>query len=176
MQNNLPTINLIKNQQIPLLDKFLNWTLTVGRLIIIITEVVAVIAFVYRFSLDDRLVNLHSSIKQQQNIISVMKSDEDKYRNLQERISLASTFSAKGLKDNQTIINVMDLIAGQAKISNFTVNKDRLSLGVDVVSVAALSSFIDSLKGYHNIASISIDNIENKPSLGLSVAITAMLK
>ncbi len=176
MPNSLSSINLAKNTQIPVFDKFLDWVLTIGRLIVIITEVVAVIAFVYRFSLDERLVELHSAIKQKQNIISILKSDENKYRNLQDRIAIASTFSTKAIASNQTIAGIVSLIPDQIKISNLLLNKDRVNLSINVVSVSSLENFIKSLKNYHNIKSISVDNIENKPSIGLSVNITAILK
>lgn len=176
MPNNPPSINLAGNKQISLFDKFMNWTLTIGRLIVIVTEVVAVIAFVYRFSLDEKLVELHSAIKQQQNIISVLKNDESKYRNLQDRLALAATFSAKGIKTNQTFTNIVGLMPSQAIINNLILNKDRVNIDVNVTSVSSLANFIDPLKGYSGIKSISIDNIENKPSVGLSVNITAVLK
>ena len=176
MSNSLPLINLAKNKQVPVLDKFLNWVLTIGRLIVIVTEMVAVIAFLYRFSLDENLVNLHSAIKQKQNVVSVLKSDESKYRNLQERIAVASNFSTKAIGSNQTITDIINLIPDQIKINNLLLNKDRVNLSINVASVSSLGNFINSLKSYNNIKSISIDNIENKPSISLSVDITAMLK
>jgi hypothetical protein len=176
MSNNLPSINLAKDKQIPLFDKFMNWVLTIGRLIVIVTEVVAVIAFIYRFSLDEKLVNLHSAIKQKQNIVSVLRNDENKYRNLQDRIALAASFSEKGLKTSQTIKDIVGLIPSQTTINNLIINKDRINISINTVSVSSLSDFINSLKNYNSIKSISIDNIENKPSIGLSVDITAMLK
>jgi len=176
MPNNLPSINLVQNKQIPLVDKFMNWALTIGRLIVIITEVVAVIAFVYRFSLDEKLVDLHSVIKQKQNIISVLKQDENKYRNLQDRIAIAATFSEKATHSNQTIADIVSLIPDQVRINNLIFKKDQVNIDVDVISVSALADFIDPLKSYRDIKSISIDNIENKPSVGLSVNISALLK
>lgn len=176
MPSNLSSINLVKNRQIPLFDKFINWALTVGRLIVILTEIIAIIAFVYRFSLDEKLVELHSAIKQKQNIVSVLKTDEDKYRNLQDRIALATTFSAKGSKTSKTIVDIASLIPSQVMINDLILNKDRVNIGVNVISVSSLANFIDPLKNYTGIKSISVDNIENKPSIGLSVDITAMLK
>jgi len=176
MPDNLPSINLAKNKQTSPLDKFMNWTLTIGRLIVIVTEIVAVIAFIYRFSLDEKLVDLHSAIKQKQNIISVLKNDESKYRNLQNRIAIAATFSEKGTKISQTITDIASLIPTQVKIGNLILNKNQVSISADVVSVLSLKNFTDSLKGYHGIKSISIDSIENKPSIGLSVNITTLLK
>src|SRR3989344_3965746 len=136
MPNNLPSINLIKNKQIPLFDKFMNWALTIGRLIVIITEVVAVLAFVYRFSLDEKLVDLHSEIKQQRNIVFALKNDENKYRNLQDRLAIASTFSAKGTKTNQTITDIVSLISNQAIINNLIFNKDRVNIDADITSIS----------------------------------------
>lgn len=176
MPNNLLSINLAKNKQIPLFDKFINWALTIGRLIIIITEVIAVIAFVYRFSLDERMVVLHDAIKQKQIVISAEKNNENKYRNLQDRLALAETFSTKAIKSNQNITDIISLIPQQVKINDFILNKDRVNLNIDVISVSSLDDFINSLKSYRGIKSINIDNIENKPSVGLSVDITTMLK
>lgn len=176
MPNDLPSINLVKNKQIPLFDKFMDWTLTIGRLIVIVTEVVAVIVFIYRFSLDEKIVNLHSAIKQQQNIISVLKNDESKHRNLQDRIALASTFSTKATSSDRNITGIISLIPNQVRISNFILNEDQVKLSVDIASISSLENLVNSLKGYSGIKSISIDSIENKPSIGLSIDITAMLK
>ena len=176
MPNTLPSINLVKNKQIPLFDKFMDWALTVGRLIIILTEIVAVAAFIYRFSLDERLIDLHSSIKQKQTLVSLLKADEDKYRNLQDRIALASTLSEKNAKTNKIVLNIIELIPGGVKINNLILNKDRITIDADTNSVLALTNFINFLKDYPDIKSVSIDNIESKPLIGLSVTVTTMLK
>ena len=176
MPESSPSINLIKNKQIPFFDKFMDWALTVGRLIVILTEIVAVLAFVYRFSLDERLIDLHSSIKQKQTLVSLLKADEDKYRNLQDRIALASTLSEKNAKTNKIVLNIIELIPGGVKINNLIFNKDRITISADTSSVSSLTDFINFLKDYPSIKSVSIDNIENKPSIGLSVTVTTMLK
>ena len=176
MSNNLSSINFIKNKQIPLFDKFMNWALTAGRLLVIITEIVAVSAFIYRFSLDERLIDLHSAIKQKQTLISLLKQDENKYRNLQDRIVLASSLLEKNAKTNKIVFDIVGLTPQGTKIDNLTFNKDRITINVNINSVSSLTDFINSLKDYPDIKSISIDNIENKPSIGLSVTVTAMLK
>lgn len=176
MPDNLSSINLIKNKQIPLFDKFMNWALTVGRLIVILTEIVAIAAFIYRFSLDEKLIDLHSSIKQKQNLISLLRQDEDKYRNLQDRIALASDLMEKNAKNNKIVFDIVGLVPQGATIDNLTFNKDKLSLSADVNSVSSLTNFINALKDYPDIKAVSIDNIENKQTGGLLVTVTAILK
>lgn len=176
MTNNSPSINLVKNNKIPVFDKFMNWALTVGRLIVILTEIVAVLAFVYRFSLDEKLIDLHDAIKQKQTLVSLLKQDEEKYRNLQDRIVLASTFSEKGTKTNKAVFDIVDLIPSEIKLNNLTLNQDRINISVNASSISSLTDFVNPLKSYPEIKSISIDNIENKLSSGLSVTITIILK
>lgn len=176
MPNNLSSINLIKNKQIPLFDKFMNWALTAGRLIVIITEVIAVAAFIYRFSLDERLIDLHSAIKNKQTLISLLKQDEDKYRNLQDRIALASNLSEKNTKTNKIILNIIGLIPQGVRLDSLTFNKDKIAINANANSVSSLTNFVNLLKDYPDIKSVSIDNIENKPFIGLSVIVTTMLK
>lgn len=176
MSNNLSSINLIKSKQIPLFDKFMNWTLTVGRLIIILTEIVALLAFIYRFSLDERLIDLHSSIKQKQVLISLLKQDENKYRNLQDRIALASDLSEKNIKTNKIILDIIGLIPQGVGINNLIFNKDKVSINANANSISSLTDFINLLTNYPDIKSVSITNIDNKSAIDLSVNVTAMLK
>jgi len=176
MPESLPSINLARNKQLPFIDKFMNWALTVGRLIVILTEVVAVAAFVYRFSLDEKLSDLHTAIKQKQTIIALLKQDESKYRNLQGRIALAASTSEKIFKTNEIIKDIVNLGSQGALINDLTLNNDRININLNIISISALNDFVDALKNYPDIKSISIDNIESKPSMGLKVDITVMLK
>lgn len=176
MPDNLSSINLIKNKQIPLFDKFMNWALTVGRLIVILTEIVAIAAFIYRFSLDERLIDLHAGIKDKQTLISLLKQDEDRYRNLQDRIALASDLMEKNAKTNKVIFDIVGLVPQGTTIESLAFNKDKLTLSTDINSVSSLTNFINALKDYPDIKAVSIDNIENKPSGGLLVTVTAILK
>ena len=176
MPSSLPSINLIKNKQIPLFDKFMNWALTVGRLIVILTEIVALFAFVYRFSLDEKLIDLHSAIKQKQILISLLKQDENKYRNLQDRIVLASSLLEKNAKTNKIVLDIVGLTPQGVRIENLTFNKDKLTINANINSVSSLTDFINVLKDYPDIKAVSIDTIENKPTGGLLVTVTTMFK
>lgn len=176
MPNSPQSINFIHSKQIPIFDKFMNWALTVGRLIVIITEIVALLAFVYRFSLDEKLIDLHSAIKQKQALISLLKKDENKYRNLHDRIALASDFSEKSIKTNKIIQNIIDLIPLGIIINDWTLNKEKINMSLNMPSASKLSELVNNLKNSSEIKSISIDNIENKPSIGLLVTITTVFK
>ena len=170
------SINLVK-KDVPFLDKFMVWALTIGRFLVVVTELVALSAFIYRFSLDRQLIDLHSKIKQQQAIVGYFKKNEETYRNLQDRLTLSSTFSKLGDTTLQTFKDITDFTPKDILFNNFGLYQNRISMNATAYSTTSLSTFINSLNSYKKIQSVSIDSIENKTSSGfIVVSITASLK
>ena len=61
--------------------------------------------------------------------------------------------------------------------NNLSLFEDRIKIDANVASVTSLSTFVNSIKNYSAIDSVSIDKIENKPSSAVIViSITATLK
>src|ERR1035437_3785993 len=99
MAKNSASINLLRNDKKETVEHIINWAVTIGRILIVVVELAALAAFLYRFTLDSQLQDLHSKIKQEQTILEVQKKNEDTYRNLQDRLSLISSFSKNGEKN-----------------------------------------------------------------------------
>src|SRR5713226_8720413 len=98
------TINLLPKQGEGLVTQFLSWALTVGRLLIILTETLALGTFLYRFGLDMKIVDLHDQIKTNSFIVKSFAPAEKTYRTLQNRLSLAKKYD--GMSDSMpTIFN-----------------------------------------------------------------------
>ncbi len=171
------SINLLKNKEIGFFDKFINWVLTIGRLVVIVTELVALSAFLYRFSLDRRLIDLRGNIKQEQTVVRFLSTNEDKYRNLQERLGLISDFSNLNKDKVKLFGDIIGFTTKGVTFNNFTLYRDRISIVADTQSTASLTSFVNALKTYPSVDTISIDKIENKPTSALiTVSITVLLK
>lgn len=170
-------INLLTTKRVSFFERFINWTLTIGRIVVILTELIALSAFLYRFSLDQQLIDLHSKIKQEQAIVAYLKNNEETYRNLQDRLTVASNFSQIG-SSRIKIFNDLIAFAPQGLIfDEFSLNNERLRISAQIYSVSALSSFVDSLKKYNQIEKVMIDKIQNKAASGvLNVTINATLK
>lgn len=177
MVNKLPSINLLKTKEESFLNKFIRWALTIGRLVVIITEGVALAAFIYRFSLDKQLVDLNDKIKSEQSIVKSFKNNEDKYRNLQERLALASKLSITGESSVKIFDDVFSFAPKDFIFSNFIMSEDRIKIDANVGSIPSLAAFISNIKNYPNITSVNLDKIENKvANATISVTIIANLK
>lgn len=177
MPSKLHSINLLKNKEADFFGEFIKWALTIGRLVVIITEIIALSAFVYRFSLDRRLIDLRSEIKQKQTIISAQKNNEEKYRDLHDRLYLASNFSNLSQEGYKTLTDILNLTPQGITLNNLVLAKDKINIDASVLIASSLSLFVNSLKNYPSIETISIDNIENRPQTNfIVVTITATLK
>ena len=176
LQKKSDSINLLKRET-PFLDRFMNWALTVGRLLVILTEIVALSAFVYRFSLDRQLIDLHSKINQEQAIVNYLKGSEDTFRNLQGRLVLASTSTSLSSQRLKILNDVVKFAPTGFAFTTLSLYEDRIRIEANVDSVASLTKFVNGIKDYPAIDTISIDKIENKPSSAvITINLTATLK
>lgn len=169
-------INLVK-KNISFTDKFLNWALSAGRVVVIATEIVALSAFAYRFFLDRQLIDLHAKIKQEQAIISFSKESEEKYRNLQDRIGTAQRFSQLANDEVKVLTDILKLAPAGTTFDNLTTSDTTVKINAGFSRISQLGAFVDSLKSYPSMANVSIEKIENIPSSSLiTVSITGNLK
>lgn len=170
------SINLVV-ENVSFFDRFINWALTVGRVIVILTELIALLAFLYRFSLDQQLIDLHAKIKQEQAVVEYLKDNEDTFRNIQNRIALASTLGTSS-KQNVKIVNDVISFAPPGMTFNELSDQDgRLKINASTISVSSLSEFVNKLRSYPEIKSVIVEKIENRTSsASIALTITAVLK
>ncbi|HZE87151.1 MAG TPA: hypothetical protein VE090_02985 [Methylomirabilota bacterium] len=173
----IKSINLLPNKGDDLINDFLGWALTVGRLLIIVTETLALSVFAYRFSLDRQIIDLHDKIKTESIIVQNFKSGEDTYRNLQAR--LASVDQYDTLSDTTLTItkDIIDMGRNKVTFKNLIVGTNTAEIDVQAPSATSLSLFTQALKNYPNITGVSVDRVENKTSSAIiNVSITGQLK
>lgn len=172
-----PSINLFKSRKGNFFDRFMKWALTIGRVVVILTEAIALSAFLYRFSLDRQLIDLHDEIKQKQALVKLLKNNEDTFRNLQEHLTAAATLSETG-KQTVTLFNeISNFSTVDLVFNNVLLSENQIRVDASVQSVATLTGFIKKLREHPRIASVSLDKIENKTTSAIIiVSITATIK
>ncbi len=177
MANTLNSINLLPNKGEGFLSQFLDWALTIGRLLVILTETVALGTFIYRFSIDMKIIDLHDQIKQESLIVKNLKDSEDIYRNLQDRLALAKKYDSAGSTTPTTLRNIIEMGRGRITFRSILVSSGAVRIEAQAASSISLSQFIQALKNYPEVTGLSIDHVDNKPSSALiNVGITAGIK
>jgi len=172
-----PAINLLKDQSGNYVDRFVNWALSVGRVVVILTEVIALSAFLYRFSLDRQLIDLHTAIKQKQAVVIYLKENEETYRNLQNRLSLSTNLSKTGAEKTDTLKDIIAFTPVGVTFNSIAVQEDRVRIEAFAASASPLSDLVKAFKNYSKILNVIVEKIENRPSsASVNMSITATLK
>lgn len=149
--------------------KFLKWVLTVGRYIIIVTELVVVVAFLSRFKLDRDLTDLNEKIKQQQAIINASSQFEKKFRFLQKRLSTIEGLRRTQLETGQVLTELANLIPINVSLSNFVVAGKEVSLIATALSEEGLATFLKNLKNSPKFDKLTISSLKSETKTGLGI-------
>lgn len=177
MEQHSPSVNLLKTKGNSFADRFISWALTIGRMVIILTETIALTAFLYRFILDRQIIDQKDQIAQKAAQIKLFDKNEKEYRNLQDRLQLISQLQNQASKETILIKDVLGAASSGILFNTVSVSSESIHVDTNVQSVAALTSFVNKLKQNPQIASVSIDKIENKTlSATIVVGITAKLQ
>ncbi|HVZ67468.1 MAG TPA: PilN domain-containing protein [Patescibacteria group bacterium] len=169
-------INLIGKSEVSFRDDILKWAISVGRIIIVVTELVAVGALAYRFTIDRKIVDLHDQIKKADLFVEAQAAKEADYRSIQNRLANIKTIDT----DAENKISIMKEIlasmsTGDFSSTNLTVSQKSININGVAFSIFPINNFIEELKKNPNVTSISLDDISSTDE-GVKFKMTIELK
>lgn len=172
-----PSINLAKNRGESVSQRVMTFALTIGRVLVIVTEAIALGAFLFRFGLDRQLVDLHDRITQEQAIVNILKPNEIIYRNLQERLKLSSNL-VDLTNGNETLFqDIIAMLPADMAVTTISLSDTTIHIQGSVSTLVSLSGLIKKLKSDTRIDSVSLDKIENKSAEGvINFVVTVTMK
>jgi len=169
-------LNLLKSRKKDTVDTIINWSITIGRFMVIAVELVALSAFLYRFSLDRQIIDLNSKIKQQEAAIQLLKDNEIQYRNLHERLASASTLSTTSMQKIKVFQNIVDLLPQNILLNTLSVLENKITINVSSRDTSSLKQFVNSLKTYPQISKLFLNSIGVKDASGLTLTLVANIQ
>ncbi len=149
--------------------KFLKWLLTVGRWIIITTELIVIMAFLSRFKFDRDLTNITEDIKQKQAIITSSTDLEKEFRLLQKRLITIKTLNKNRYEANKVLSFLTELTPVGVKIDNLNLAKNEIALNANANSEFSLASFLSNLKNSPEIKTVNLYQVSSDSDRGLGV-------
>lgn len=136
--------------------KFLKWALTVGRYIVIFTELIVILAFLSRFKLDRDLTDLYERIEQKQAIIESAKEFEDDFRLLQKKISVIKELEADQLDTSLLMQKLTPLVPANVVLTNLNFKSHRLEVSAETASEVSLRTFLNNLLNSSSFGELSL--------------------
>lgn len=110
------------------LSRLMNWAITYGRYIMIGTEVIVLVAFISRFSLDRKLTDLREEIAQKQIILEANQDFEQEYKHLQETIAKVKVLLTNQEKILTNFYQIAAILPVDVIIESYKTEKNSIDL------------------------------------------------
>ncbi len=159
------------------IGRFLQWALTIGRYLVIFTEMVVIFSFATRFTLDRQITDLNSALHQKEIIILSYGDLETQVVNLQKKIG-------SYLQVEQQV-NIADAFASLTQITppdvsltELTVTRTSILFSGVSKSSNSLDLLINNIQLSRSFSDVAVDKLEssNDQDPGFKFVIRANIK
>lgn len=148
--------------------RFFKWVTSVGRIVIVFTELIVIGAFLSRFWLDRKNSDLSDTLRQQKAILGSTEEFERDYVSLQQRLKFIKNFYKTEPKYVESLNSLIQSIPDGIYFQNisFSTGEKTAEITANVESFSyqedAIIDFIVNLKLNPDISSVNVQKIEKK--------------
>lgn len=144
----------------------LAWALTFGKWAVIVTQLIVMVAFLWRFALDRQLTNLRKEIDQQKAIIASYSQVEGSFTMMQKRVAFASAAYQQQAKLAKTIEILQAVTPQDVWYDRLSVTNKSVNLTAYSSSLPGFSLFLAALQRRPEFTSVSVGSIEDGGTKG----------
>jgi len=170
-------INLLgqEQQEHSPMGRFISWVTTYGRYIMVTTEMIVLVAFLSRFSLDRQLTDLKDEIQQKQDIIAANQDLEIDFRQTQDSLNkIKALLTAQEIPTN-TINTLHMLLPSGTYFQSLSINDNKITSQVVSLTVQSFSQFLINLSATKQLSTIEIGTVDKQTVAGIQYTLTAQL-
>lgn len=151
------------------------WVLTVGRYVMVFTELIVISAFLLRFGLDTRLTNLNEQLKQKQAIISSYGDLEVKFKHLQDQLDKVKT-ADEAIKIDEALDHISQITPLDATYKSITINQDGVALQGKVLSEVGLATLLTRAQSSKQFSDVNLENVNSSTEKEQAIIFRMSLK
>ena len=177
MPKNKSSINLLPQEEFDasIMGRLLRWAMGTFRIIVIITEMIVMAAFLSRFWLDARNSDLNDSISVKNAQIAAQSGFEKQFRNIQKKLSIFKGL-AQVKKSAATLEKIAGKVPGDVTISSISLEQNKGQVKGVSGSEQGIAQLVSNLRAdtFFKTATLGqINSAEDNESLTVfTVAIT----
>jgi len=154
------SINLLPQEEFDasLLGRTLKWAMGSFRIIVILTEMVVMAAFLSRFWLDAQNASLDDSIKIASAQISTQSNFEKEFRGVQQKLSIYKQIAADSTQSAKLDL-VSSKIPSDLTLSSISIQGNLTQIKGTAGSEIGVAQFISNLKSDPTVKKADLDSI-----------------
>lgn len=151
-------INLIPKDsfEFSTLGKILSWTTTTGRVLVVLTEFIVLLAFGSRFYFDKKVNDLSETILQKQVQIQAFAETEKTMRRIIAKQAPVDNYLIKNITFSQRYDSLAKLIPSGVSLEKLTIDKNGMGMVGESTSELGFAQLLRSVKKMTGIANLSM--------------------
>jgi len=149
-------------------SRIILWLTTVGRYVIVFTELIVISAFLSRFWLDRTNADLSEAVRQQKAILESTSKFEKDYSALQKRLKLIRNLYTSQPEYESSLTALVESTPDDITYTNLSLSRDTSNNEVSATVTlyafkeTSIVDFITNLMANSKISSVDIKTIEKK--------------
>jgi Tfp pilus assembly protein PilN len=165
-QKRKESINLLpeKGFESTTTGRILAWILTTFRVIVIVTEMIVMAAFLSRFWLDAQNSDLNEKIQQKQAVLSASQNFEQEFNATQKRLKVFSSLIAGQINSHKSSSEIVESLPADVVLTNMSIKKDSIVISGSTPNEKSIQQLIVNLNSKENFKDFSISNISTSLS------------
>lgn len=161
-------INLLPQEEFEAstLGRILHWAMGTFRIIVIVTEIIVMAAFLSRFWLDAQNSDLNDAIKVKSAEVSAQSEFEKEFRGLQNKLNIFKSISQSS-RPSDRLDSITSKLPGDVSLSSFASEEGGVQIKGLAGSEIGLAQLLSNLKSETSFKSVelgSVNSAENNPA------------
>lgn len=157
---------LAKSLQTNTLGRMLAWILSSFRIIVIVTEIIVMIAFLSRFWLDAQNSDLNEDLKNKTRIIEESEGFIQEFKDVQNRLVIAGLIVSQG-SYSQIVKDITPLLPKNLYLTQISLSNDGLNLSGSSLESVAIHQFVINLHASNLFSQVGLQEITSDKDVDL---------
>lgn len=141
--------------------KLLKWALSIGRYIVVFTELIVISAFLYRFGLDRKLMDINEQIEAKKKTIVSYGDLETNFRSLQAKLIGISQAEKNSLDISAILTGLSEITPLDTTYNSIDVAGQKVSLEGQTLSETGLATLLTKAQESQIFSGVSLDNVSS---------------
>lgn len=171
------SVNLLEHEDLDdsVVNRLISWAVTYGRYIMIGTEIIVLLAFISRFSLDRKLTDLREEISQKQIILRANLPFEQEFKTVQKKLETVKKLLNKQTQTGDTLFLIQTLLPPDVYLSEFQISQNNVSFSAIAGTTDSFSLFLNKITSQKELTNVELTDIRKNPLSGVEFHITAVV-
>lgn len=153
-------INLLEKKSVGILDKLTFFGLNYLRYIIVITQLVVIGVFFYRFQIDQRIIDLKEGVEQKKEIVKIVLPLLNEVLKIDKKTSVISETILKQKKFSEMVDYFMASFPETIILTDMEIKGESIKITGDAGNAQHLQAFFTLLKEEKKFKMVNLLNIE----------------